>query len=76
MTEIEKGIPIPSSRRAVVKYPCDIMEPGDSFLMPPGKTTRCTGHVLKYWSNKTGYVFTARNVIVDGEKRARVWRVY
>ena len=79
MFQIDKNVELPPAQEVVAKqrYPFDVMNPGDSFLVPTeeGKTgrqlmQRISPSISRY-AAKTGRKFTTR--IVD--EGVRVWRL-
>lgn len=72
---IERGIEIPPLRSKRVKYPFDLMEPGDSFVISrPAQKASVT---VNYWKRKLeeknpNIAFTVRPI---DENSARVWRI-
>lgn len=80
MIEIEKNVPMPSSRRYTKhSYPFEKMGVGDSFAVPVPEgvqatqfaaNIRTTAHV---WGKARGVKFSV--LLVDGLTRVRVWRI-
>ena len=71
MFEIEKGVPLPTSRQPVSAYPFRLMEVGDSFLLSDAaviKRARASAYMA---SKRLGRKFACRRV-ADGW---RFWRV-
>ena len=79
MITIEKGVPLPAAQEFITKsrYPWDLMEVGDSFLVPTeeGKTPRQLMQKISpsvsRRASRTGTKYTLR--IVEGG--VRVWRL-
>ncbi len=66
MTTIEKGVPIPESRRQ--KYPFADMQPGDSFV----SNSFNVHNSIRFWKRQhPEQEFITRKI---GEKQLRVWR--
>lgn len=79
--KIDKGIPVPDSDMRV-KYPFDLMDIGDSFIMqvPDGKKISSVQTSIissfKRWNKKKGYDFviiTRRESSGDGKLCIRAW---
>lgn len=68
--EIEKGIPVPTTRQGNYKYPWDEMEVGDSFFIK-GKVRAQIAPSIKRIEVTRGVKFTAHQV----EDGLRVWRI-
>lgn len=68
--KIERGIPVPSARGALIKYPWAEMEVGDSLFFPAGNHPSVSA-ISGQWATRHGRKFTTRKV--DGG--VRVWRI-
>ena len=67
--KIEKGIEIPSGRKASRVYPFDKMEVGDSFLVNAKEQVKVMSSARPY-GIRTGKKFVSRKM----EDGVRVWR--
>lgn len=68
--EIEKGVPIPNSKKGAQRvYPFDQMEVGDSFSFPKGDWGRVTAAVQRYKIVNLKKKFSVFSVL------SRCWRV-
>lgn len=72
--QIEKGVPIPSSRAVSMRYPFPDMEVGDSFVVPfsAGQDGRLRSAACAY-QRRRGGKFTVRRFTREGV--VRCWRV-
>lgn len=70
--KIEKNIPVPcnKSKRGGYKYPFNIMEVGDSFLVE-NRTMKKMSSIVHYAQKSTGFKFMSRS----GDGGVRVWRI-
>lgn len=70
--KIEKGVPLPSTRKTRLVYPWDKMEVGDSVLIPTatGPDVQKVRQSLSYYSKKHARTYTTRK---QGAA-LRVWR--
>ncbi len=69
--EIEKGVPMPPTGPARLKYPFANMQPGDSFAVPSEDGNRLRAAASFYGIQK-GWILTCRRQ-PDGS--VRCWRV-
>lgn len=78
--KIEKGVPVPPPREIRRLFPFRDMETGESFFVPMpkkdyAKRRLCIQNNAWQWSRKLGAKFVVRDVIEDGVKGVRIWRV-
>lgn len=81
--QIDKGIPVPSSRKAsakIYKYPFHLMEEGDSVFLaksfaPPSNIRQALNVRLRKDRDLQGRKFTTRTVTEAGVEGIRVWRL-
>lgn len=71
--KIEKGIPLPPSRRHS-RYPFHEMEVNDSVFFP-GVEQRTISGTAQSTGKSRGWRFATRKVVVDGVTGVRIWRV-
>lgn len=72
MIKVDKNVPIPPAKRQTI-YPWAKLEIGDSFFIP-GKTAGKMGGIFAS-AKALDHKYTARTVVENGVKGARVWRV-
>lgn len=67
--KIEKGVPIPSPKANIIRYPVDKMKVGDSFVIPIEGTMHVAGQLNYKHGPKR---FTARKI---SPTQRRIWRI-
>ena len=70
MFQIEKGIPMPEKRSYEKKYPCSVMDVGDSFFVE-SKDKKEMSRISSSFATYKPKKFAARSV----EGGIRVWRI-
>jgi hypothetical protein len=65
---VDTEIAIPEVKTGRPGYPFADLPIGGSFFIP------ATGTNISYWKRKTGFTFTTRKTVENGQSGIRVWR--